>query len=163
MTASILALVLTGSAAAGKLAEGFRGIPYGDATSLADAPSETCVADPEPDVRWGCDDKIGDVPVTISYMVSGDLFIGVAISTTSYAHADALFKTLQVAWGRGRKQRDYDTSALPDWAWADRTALGSFKYNQYSDECRVLAFDRKVHEQAEAAKVEKAKAGAGDL
>jgi hypothetical protein len=165
MKSILIAALLLASipAQAGKLAEGFRGIPFGDAAPLATAPMDGCSPKPEPSVEWNCSTTIGDVPVTVAYMVQEGLFTGVFIITEDFGNADTLFKTLQAAWGKGRKTNDWQDGSLPDWSWSDGGVYGSFRYNEYSNKASVIAFDARLSAKADAIKAEKAKSGAGDL
>ena len=84
LTATLLYLALLAfpTAQAGKLAEGFRGLPFGDPAPLAAAPLEGCQKAPEPTVAWSCPSTIGAVPVSIAYMAVS--YTHLTLPTTPY-------------------------------------------------------------------------------
>jgi hypothetical protein len=64
----MITMLMTMPAVAGKLADGFQGIRFGDVSMIqATQPLPTCSKDPEPGVLWTCPHRLGDVDVTASF------------------------------------------------------------------------------------------------
>lgn len=164
MNTLLLALALSMPADAGKLAEGFRDIPYGPAAALDNPPDPACTSSTEEDVLWKCPAEIGGVPVTVGYMVAHGLFYGVGIAFQhGSAEAVAFRAVLEAAYGPGAPQNRYATGSMDDWSWRDEQVVGSFDYNQFNHSVVFVAFDLTLYQQVQAAqKVEAAKA-VGDL
>ena len=139
-------LILTLAAHAGKLAEGFRGVPFGDEATIETAPLGTCIAGDEAGVKWVCPTEVGGVAVLAAYMVGEELFYGVVLTPIeqSFTAAAGLRDVCTAAYGAGRKKNEYDSSSLPDWRWVDGSVYAVFSYNQYSNVSSVLIFDTKV-------------------
>lgn len=148
---------------AGKLAEGFRGVPFGDASPLLTPPLPDCTKSPEDGVLWRCATKLGEFPVTVSYMVELNTFTGVFLLGSGYTNCAGLYDTLKAGWGTGTPQREYDTSALPDWKWRDGSAFGTFEYNRFSYTCTALAAHMGYYAEVKEKKEKEAAKGAGDL
>lgn len=160
----VLILFVPSVSHAGKLADGFRGHPYGDPSWLDDeAPGDSCVKEPEESVPWKCSDKIGETPVDISYVVMEGLYVGVLITTDGFTNATNLLATLKAAYGNGIKVNDWDDSSLADLMWKDREVYASFKYNQFSGRTEVYISAMSVYNEAEALRKARAAQGAGDL
>lgn len=160
---SLSAALLTPSAFAGKLAEGFRGIPYGPASVLDVAPGEGCAANTEMSVRWMCTVQLGEASVQVAYMVQEGLFFGVVIHATGYGNASAFFDVLTAGYGAGTAANTYDSSRLADRRWQDGNASGSWDYNKFSDEGKFIAYDQTLMAKIKAAEAARAKAAAGGL
>jgi hypothetical protein len=163
----MLYFLLTLSALAGPLDDGFRGHPWGDPTWLVEARGSChTVADGRI-----CADKIGEVPVDIHYTVGLGLsggktaptWPGIIISAEGFTHCSSLHKTLQAAYGRGQKFIDDDSRVLPEWLWNDGDSLGSFSYNQLTDECEVVLMNTTEFSKVMAAKEVKAAENVIDL
>lgn len=159
----IATMAIAGTAHAGKLADGFRGIPYGDAAALEAPPMSTCGSSLDPAVKWVCTATIGEVPVTVSYAVMEGLYVGVMIKVSGYVHASELLATLQQAYGRGTKDHDWDSDAMADRKWLDGTVAAAWSWNQFSDEGEFIILDIEQHDLAELRKNERAKSGVDDL
>ena len=147
----------------GKLAEGFRGVPYGTPIAEVEKPSPDCIDSPDDGVKWSCPSTIGEVSVRISWMEGEGLFLGPYISAEGFSQCEALHNSLVAGWGPGKQENDYDNSALPAWNWNDGNAIASFEYNRYSQVCFALAFDMKIYGEVEAKKKEKAAKAVDDL
>jgi len=157
-------LALPATAVAGKLADGFRGIPYGSPAPLVIQPEPDCKLVPsDPIVIWQCKVEIGGVPTVTSYSVSEDLYYATSIKTQGYSDAAALFLVLQAAWGEGAKRNDWESGILPEWMWTDGLVYSSFKYNEYSDEALVMILHVEHYQAAQAKVKARAKRSAGDL
>lgn len=133
---------------AGKLADGFRGVPYGPAEVLTISPGEGCQENPSQGTRWTCPVKLGDASVTAHYLAEEGLFYSVFLESTD---GHALHDVLSAAYGTCRPLHDYDTAALADCAWSDGNAVAIWEYNQFSGKAQVLLFDRVLQAQVKAA------------
>lgn len=156
-------LVLAGQAHAGKLADGFRGHPFGDAAFLEEPPDDNCMSNPETGVRWTCQTSIGDVPVSVSYMVLEGLYIGVLITTEGYTHASNLLTTLQQAYGPGRKKHDWDTDSMGDRLWMDGNVFGVWEWNKYSGEGKITLMANDVYLRSQELQKSRTSTGVNDL
>jgi hypothetical protein len=156
-------LLLSSPSLAGKLADGFRGIPYGPASVLDTAPGESCTAGTQEGARWVCQVQVGEVAVEVAYMVKENLFYGVHTTATGYMSCSAYFDVLSAAYGPGTPANTYDKSALADHKWSDGEVIGSWEYNKYSDKGVFLAFHRAVVAQIDRIETERAKAAASGL
>lgn len=151
------------TAEAGKMAEGFRGLPYGPATVLDTAPGENCAANTEASVRWSCQVRLGEANVEVAYMVQEGLFLGVVIHAEGHSNATAFFDVLVAGYGPGTPGNTYDTSRLADRRWQDGNVVGSWDYNKFSDKAQFVAFDQTLMTKIKAAESDRAKAAASGL
>lgn len=153
------------SAHAGKLADGFRGVPFGPAAVLTGAPGQRCATTSDPEVRWECVYTLGEVEVKATYIVYDDLFYGVSVTpvTQTFGNALALRNVLEAAYGMCVPKVKGDTSVLPDCTWRDGTAVALWEYNRYSDRSSLVLFDMVVHQQVEARQAAKAAEAARGL
>ena len=160
MLTILLSLVLLAlpTAEAGKLAEGFRGRPFGDAAWLATAPMEGCQKAPEPTVAWLCPTTIGKVPVSIAYMVDEGVYLGVYVQAKGFQAKQDLLATLKGAWGPGM-----DGGPGLEGLWKDGDVFASFKYNRYSDDMALTIASEKANAEVKRRKAERVKSAAGDL
>ena len=163
LVALLIALAGGGAAHAGKLAEGFRGLPFGDQAALDEEPMPGCTAYPETGFRWVCNTTIGEVPVVVSYAVLEGLFIGVTIRAEGYTHASTLLATLKQAYGPGSRRHDWDTDALADRNWQDGTVAATWEYNEFSKTATVSIFDLAAYAEAEKREKKRAADGVDDL
>jgi hypothetical protein len=159
----ILTMLWMVQAEAGKLAEGFRGVAYGPESAVTESPLPECVRDVEDRVRWQCDTTIGEAAVQVSYLVDEGMFYGVYMKAKGYANAEALFTVIQEAYGKGMQRHDWDNDKLADRLWKDGSVYGSFDYNKYSGDAQFMMFDKRVKDQVETAKAERAKRSVDDL
>ncbi len=159
MTLIALTLSLILPAQAGKMAEGFRGVPFGDASVVATEPLDDCLAGDVEGVLWLCTSTIGSSPVAVAYMGGDKLFTGVYITAQGYEHRAPLLAAMQGAWGAG-----VEGGPRIDRLWRDGTVVGSFKHNRYSGETAVAIYDTVVSKEQKARAAARArKAVAGDL
>jgi hypothetical protein len=159
MTIPALALSIILSAQAGKLAGGFRGVPFGDASVVATKPLDGCLAGDVDGVLWLCTSTIGAAPVAVAYMGGDGLFTGVYITAQGYEHRAPLLAAMQGAWGAG-----IEGGARIDRLWRDGSVVASFKHNRYSGETAVAIYDTVVSKEQKARAAARArKAAAGDI
>lgn len=163
MATLILLLAFSTQAHAGKLADGFRGLPFGDVSMLSVAPLPGCQPDPEPNVRWLCDTEVGGVPVTVTYIVQEGIFYGVGIFVTGTTNARALRLVFTQAYGTGRKIHDYDTSDLADWLWTDSTVVAGWQFNQFTEEGLLVMYDKPLSEEVKRLEAKRAAGSVNDL
>lgn len=147
----------------GKLADGFRGVPYGPAGVLDTPPAEGCKSNPGPGSRWECPIKLGDASVSAYYMADQGLFYGMVLETVGYANASALHEVLVVAYGPCTKKHDFDTDLLADCTWNDGSVSAAWEYNPYSYKVQVLLFDRTLYETIRAVGTQRAAEAAKGL
>lgn len=158
-----LIFILAHDAHAGKLADGWRGRPWGDATSLATAPfPEGCVANPEPGVAWTCQEDVGGIVYPVAYMVSEGYYTGLVLHCDGFAACASLQSVLVAAWGTCRKD-EYASGALPDCRWGDSGVFASWDFNRYSDKGTVVAIHVASFRAAEAKEKAKAAGAASGL
>ena len=150
-------------AQAGKLADGFRGLPFGDAAFLDQPPHDGCATSPDESSKWTCSTTIGKVPVVVNYVVMEGLYVGVQITTEGHTNASELLSTLTQAYGRARRTHDWDDSSMGDRMWFDGVVVCSWNWNQYSDLAEVYIIDRDVYAEAEKRQSDRAAQGVGDL
>ncbi len=158
LTITLLALLASTTAQAGKLAEGFRGLQFGPATVLDQQPLPDCAANPEPGVRWSCNTTVADVPVRAHYMADEGLFHSVMLQAKGAQQLAQLQAALAAAWGAGR-----DGGYRLDRLWQDGDTVASLSHNGYSYAITVVMQDRAVSAQIEKAKAKRAKQAVGDL
>ena len=160
MLTILLSLVLLAlpTAEAGKLAEGFRGRPFGDAAWLATAPMEGCQKAPEPTVAWLCPTTIGTVPVCAAYLVDEGVFMGVFIQAKGWAEKVELLATLKAAWGPGK-----DAAPRLEGFWIDGDVLAGMDYNRYSDGIQVTISSKAAEDLVKRRKAARVAGAAGDL
>jgi len=95
LSSLLFAYFSTTPALAGKLADGFRGIPYGPSSVIAESPLPGCVSDAAVGVQWQCDTTIGDAQVKVRYMADEGLFYGIFVKAQGYVNSEALISVLQ--------------------------------------------------------------------
>lgn len=161
-------ILLITLALAGKLEDGWRGIPYGPAAVLDTAPTSDCTKDTEPGVLWVCRETVADVPVTVSYMADEGIYTGVMINAKGYSACKVLFDTLTVAWPMPFTQEsEYDRSTIPDGFWNlsryKVTTAAAWSYNQFSGECHASTLNARLTEVVAAKKKAAAAAAAEAL
>lgn len=150
-------------ALAGKLAEGYRGIPFGPQAVLDNPPSEACAYLPHPGVKWDCNQTIGGVNVTTSYSVEEGIFYGVGINVSTYSDSSTVMDVLKAAYGPGMKLKQYQTGVLPEWMWKDGDVIATFSYNQITSTALIVIFNRAKLAEVDEKKASKAASSAGDL
>ena len=149
-------ILLVTLALAGKLEDGWRGIPYGPAEVLATAPTADCVKDAEPAVKWLCRETVADVTVFVSYMAEEGIYSGVVIKANGYTACQTLFTTLQAAWAVPFTSAKYASDILPNGFWNltrfRTTTSGTWDFNEYSSKCEAITVNFKLAEQITARK-----------
>jgi len=158
LTTILLALLASDTAQAGKLAEGFRGLQFGDVAVLDQQPLPDCAANPEPGVRWSCNTTVASVPVRAHYMADEGLFHGVMLQAKGSQQLAQLQAALTAAWGAGR-----DGGYRLDRLWQDGDTVASLSHNRYSYAITVMMQDRAVAAQIEQAKAKRAQQAVDDL
>lgn len=162
MTPTII-LAITLPAHAGKLADGFRGIPYGEQPAPAPLQDAACVTDPEPGVPWLCSTTIGTVPVKVGPTYDAGRVYGFFLHAKGASNCDVLMDTLTAAYGPSTPARDFMRGKLDDRIWYDGNARAAWDYNQFSHVCTVAMFDATEFEAVKAAQAAKAATATGDL
>jgi hypothetical protein len=124
---------------AGKLGDGWRGHPYGDAAWLTVAPGDKCKAHPAKEGGWTCWETIGSQSYDVDYMVMENIYTSVYISCSGYSSCQNLRTTLTAAWGTC-SEKEYASGSMPDCSFPDDqgaaavgVVIGRWKYNQYSE------------------------------
>lgn len=130
---------------AGKLADGWRGHPYGSIAWLAEPPFEGCAKDPGTGVAWNCSEDVGGVTVAVAYMVEEGTYTGVRIQCDGYLNCSTLRTTLIAAWGKPLVAKEY--GQLPDMTWADGNVLCGWQYNQFSEAGSATVFDKVIYDR----------------
>jgi len=158
-----IALALTLPAAAGKLADGVRGVTWGAQPAPAPLKGAACTTDPEPGILWTCATTVGATPVRVSPGYRHGHVYAMLISAKGTTECGALMDTLVAAYGKSRPINEYLDGPMDDRAWFDGDVIATWGYNQFTRECNFVA----VHTPSQKAiKVEDAKAAAtaaGDL
>lgn len=148
---------------AGKLSEGFRGVPYGSDAVLSDSPLDGCTKVGADSVLWSCPTKIGGADVKVSYMADEGIFFGMFIEVSGYTNCSEVMTVLQQAYGKGIKENEWDKSALADRIWRDGKVVASFEYNKYTDKAKVAMFDSSLMDDVKKIKADRAKGAVDDL
>jgi hypothetical protein len=122
-----LILLLNVAAQGGELANGFRGIPFGDPAVLQRPPFESCKAYPYPDTRWVCTTQpVPGVTVDVAYILQQGRFVGVLIKGTMNALDAAIWRdTLNQHWGAPMnvgREGDFESAS-----WLDGNVIGTYK------------------------------------
>lgn len=159
MTLTLLFAVAT--AHAGKLADGWRGRPFGPASLLAEPPVPGRVSAPEPGVRWRCQEMVGAAPVTVAYMVDEDIFSSVMVACAGFADCQTLVDAVGAAWGKPFSIESYDS--LPERFWQDGPVVGVWRYNQFSGSGVAMASDQTLYAEVKRRKAVRARSAADDL
>jgi hypothetical protein len=149
-------ILLITLALAGKLEDGWRGIPYGPAEVLATAPTADCVKGTAPAVKWLCRETVADVPVVVAYMAEEGIYESVVIEANGYAACQTLFTTLQAAWAVPFTPEEHASDILPNGFWNltrfKTTTSGVWDFNEYSRKCKAITINSKLDEQITARK-----------
>jgi len=156
---SLLLLLAIHTAQAGKLEEGFKGLPWGITVPFP-APSENCVNKPEAAVEWTCQQTIGEIPVTSSYMYKYELLSAVIVRSKGFVGCSTLMDILTAAYGESRPVRDFMKGKMDDRYWSSSKVWASWKWNKYSDECTLFMMHNQSQDEIkkrDKAEAEKAK------
>ena len=151
----MLILLMSSAALAGKLENGWRGIPYGPAEVLEKAPGMTCLENPEAGVRWKCAERVADVSVESAYMVDHGFYTGVNLTCHGYADCRVLYDTVTAAWAVPfTRKRESDASALADGffnlAAAKTGVCASWEFNDYTNVGTLLVIDMVLAHRVES-------------
>jgi len=144
-------LLLISSAQAGKLASGWKALPFGSDSVLVKAPLPGCLASTEPGIRWQCHDQIGGVNLALHYLSQEGLFWGVMVQCKGFDECFTFREILNQAWGPGRPKRDFATDTMDDRVWIDQTVGASWDWNQFTNTGTVLLLDKNLFERVRAA------------
>lgn len=146
---------------AGKLASdnGFKGVQFGSDKVLAEPPLENCQASPEEGVRWLCQSTIAGHPIQVYYFSDYGYFSSVMLKAQDYTACTTIKAVLDEAWGVPIQPNQY----IEEYIWRDRLVMASWKYNKISNDCRILIFNKQVHDEQEAAKKNAASRAVDDL
>lgn len=160
----LLAITL---AVAGKLEDGWRGIPYGPASVLDTAPTDSCRKADDHSVLWACQEQVADVPVTVYYMGSEGWYHGVTLRAVGFSECATLFTTLTAAWDAPWTEKEYASGPLPDGWWnlmaSNKRTSAAWTYNRYSDTCSAFTMNRGISAKIDAKKAERAASAAESL
>jgi hypothetical protein len=157
----ILLTLCFSTAHAGKLADGWRGRPFGPADEPIAAPGDACVSSPEAGVRWRCSETIGTETVTVAYMAQEGIYSSVLITCNGFSSCSSVLDTLTAAWGKPFSVKEYGT--LPDRYWSDGLVIGAWSYNQFSHKGTALASHTEWFAAIKAKEAAKARSAADDL
>lgn len=155
----ILALFLA-IAEAGKLSEGFRGLPFGSDTVLSKAPLEGCTREVQSpsDWSWMCRTELNGVPVIAMYATSYGYFYAVTtIADDRMTNSGGLLNAQRLregaisAWGPGIQMDRNDFKSFPDWWWTDGSVNALMKYNPIKDQTVITIADLSVKKQRDLA------------
>lgn len=155
-------LLFVGIAQAGKMAEGFRGLPWGEQEPFA-APGDRCVSYPEEAVIWRCEQTIGDVPVEIAYVYEHKMLTGVLIYSDGFTNCTALIDVMTAAYGESTPTSKYATGRMDDRHWRDTGVFGSWEWNKYSGKCQAGIIHIESLTRVDEIKKKKAVKGVDDL
>ncbi len=149
-------ILLFSLALAGKLEDGWRGIPYGPASVLDTAPTSSCTRTDEPGVLWACQEDIASVPVNVFYMASDGWYHGVSINAVGFAACSTVFATLKAAWDAPWGPKEYASGSLPDGFWNlmvyQKTTSAAWTYNPYSHACSAFTMNAGISAKIDAIK-----------
>lgn len=157
-------LLFCAFAHAGKLAEGWRGLPYGANPAVLRGPPqvEGCLPG-EGDARWICEETINGMRFPVAYMVREELFVGVFVRCATYLECRVLFDTLSAAWGELDVAAAGARRVLADGYWFEGRVGAMWSYNPYTSTGTVATSDLDVTARAEAVARARAKAAAEAL
>ena len=157
------------SAQAGKLAEGFRGLPFGPAAILENPPQPSgctqgdAISAQSSGMKWVCVVEINGVAVEVNYAVEEGYFYGVQITPpANFPAARDVFAALTAAYGPC-EQSEAASGPLPDCRWVDGSSVATWTYNRFTDKSAVSIFSRAVFSEVDAARKAKANAAAQGL
>ena len=162
----MLLVALTLSAYAGKLADGFRGVPFGPDSILASAPMpEGCtevVGSGEKGIRWECATTINDASVNVYYFVEAGWFYSVRIDPAKqFTQASLVREAMLSAWGPCMAK--YPSDPMMECTWIDGKSKALWEYNRFNQESSVTMMDVATFDRVKAARLQRAKASSSDL
>ena len=161
-------ILLFAAALAGKLDDGWRGIPYGPASRLDAQPQPDCTFQPEPTVRWTCREQVGGASIVAHYMVDEGLYNGVMLDCRGFAACDELFRVVSAAWSVPFTKKAYASGVLPDGFWQLSAAstggvVAAWSYNRFTDAATLTVIHMGLLHQIEAIQAARAAKAAEGL
>jgi len=168
---SWLLAMFIATADAGKLSEGFRGLPFGPDSIISEPPLTGCtknVQSPD-DWSWICKSQINGVPVIVMYAASHGYFYAVTALASDMTGSGGLLNARRLregaisAWGAGVQRHENDPKTFPDWFWLDGAVGALFMYNPIRDQSTLTLTDTAVKKQRDAAAARAARASSGDF
>ena len=150
-------------ALAGKLAEGFRGIPFGDAAVISAAPIAGCTTTEDPTVPWVCETDIGSVRATVGFIAHGGTFYGYSIVVDGAEPGAEFLRVAAAAYGEGKPINSYDSGHMSDRTWMDGDVRAIWKYNQFSKKGTFSCYSVQYLAKAENEKKAAAETAVNDL
>jgi hypothetical protein len=159
-----LALALVGGdAEAGKLADGFRGQGWGRYEDGKLKTSGSCVASPEKDSAFVCQQQFGDASIEVAYMAEFQIFYGIFAVGTSFDNCSGFFDVLKAAYGEGSPK----IKSMNKWGderyWFDGNVGASWSYNQFSKQCNFTISHFDFYDEAKKPSMDRAKEAAQGL
>ena len=162
---SILSLLLiTATAQAGKLADGYRDYGWGAMPVPKQLAGAQCVTlDPKTGAPWTCKTTLGPVAVQVTPAYDEGRLYGWVISGRSYTVCDTIMDTLTVAYGSSQPTHSSMNEKLDDRWWADGDVQAFWSFNQFSNKCDVVIKNFKESKIVEEARIKAAASAVGDL
>jgi hypothetical protein len=126
---------------------------------------DDCVKETEPKIKWACRTSVGDIAVTVGYVVEEDLFYGVVISAKLDVYKSHELKAiLTAAWGDGEPGNSLLVHPIhDDWYWSDKSVLASWERDVSTGDVFVLMTDLTLLDAVKAKQRSKASKNIGDL
>jgi hypothetical protein len=159
---SALSVLGATEAHAGKLDTGVFGVSWGVYETFP-APFSVCVRNPEPSVEWRCDHTVGDMRLMVSFAYKHKMFYGAAIMAEGYSTCSALMDTLTSAWGSSRPASTYATDKMDERIWVAESSFATWKYNEFSHVCYVMAVNSPLYERMKKIDTDKAASMANEF
>lgn len=156
------------TALAGKLADGFQGTGYGKTAILTKAPLPDCQEAPGPvGAGWLCNHTLGELPVTVAFLVDEGVHFGFAITVRGQPKCTRLLEILQQAYGpvewrdgggRGNlvPEAGWKISEATG-VWLDGDVAGLFDYDVMGDKCQFNGLSESAYRAVNARKAERAR------
>lgn len=156
-------LALSLPAAAGKLADGFRNIPWGEYPDGFKAPLENCIPDPEPSVPWACPSTVGDIPVKVSFFVQYNIYHSVFIKAEGASDCLKFIEVARQAYGKSKYMNQYLTGVMDDQYWMDGPVYGTWDFNKVNNSCTLIIMHRPYGDKADGIRKTEALKATKDL
>lgn len=148
---------------AGKMDQGFRGMPWGDATVLDALNSSKCARNPHEDVTLRCSDLIGDIPVIIDYGSLENVFYAVMVTCTGKNNCMKFYATLAEAYTPCTTQYN-PIAAEHQCMWNnEKHTFGSWIYYEHNQIGTFTVFNVTEYQRAINKLTEKGKSFAAEL
>jgi hypothetical protein len=148
------------AAHAAKLADGFRGIPFGVLPEKP--PFDTCVSQEK---GYVCRFDLGEVKdVSLIMLNTENIYYGYLVAVQGRSRCGDLKRILDAAWGRPVVLRDYPEDPVKaDVAWDEGAVVGLWNYNRITDECTATVVSRDHTYKVEKAKKERAAKSSNEI